>query len=73
MKGRDKLGFSENLIKLQAERGETNYRLAKEIDVSQTSIKSWKEGLCRPHLRNQKLIAEHYGISVEDLNGGGTV
>lgn len=42
MKGEDKLSFPENLARLQAERGETNYRLAKEIDVSQTSIKTGK-------------------------------
>lgn len=61
------MGFSENLIRLQAERGETNYRLAKEIDVSQTSIKNWKESVCRPHPRQVKKLAEHYGVSVDEL------
>lgn len=62
------MSLPENLARLQAERGETNYRLAKEIDVSQTSIKSWKEGACYPHPRHQQRIAKHYGVTVEELN-----
>lgn len=67
MKGEDKLSFPENLARLQAERGETNYRLAKEIDVSQTSIKNWKESVCRPHPRQVKKLAKHYGVTVDAL------
>ena len=61
------MSFSENLIRLQAERGETNYRLAKEIGVSQTSIKSWKDGIRRPFPRHMTAIAKHYGVTVEEL------
>lgn len=67
MKGEDKLSFPENLARLQTERGETNYRLAKEIDVSQTSIKNWKESVCRPHPRQVKKLAKHYGVTVDAL------
>ena len=67
MEGEDKLSFPENLARLQAERGETNYRLAKEIDVSQTSIKNWKESVCRPHPRQVKKLAKHYGVTVDVL------
>lgn len=62
------MGLPENLARLQVERGESNYRLAKEIDVSQTSIKNWKEGARRPHPRHQKRLAAHYGVTVEYLN-----
>lgn len=61
------MSFSENLARLQAERGETNYRLAKEIDVSQTSIKNWKESVCRPHPRQIKKLANHFGVPVDEL------
>ena len=62
------MSFPENLARLQAERGESNYRLAKEIDVSQTSIKNWKEGARRPHPRLQKRLAAHFCVTVEELN-----
>ena len=58
--------FSENLARLQAERKETNYRLAKEIGVHQTSIQNWKTGTM-PHHNHVKLIADHYGITVDEL------
>lgn len=61
------MSFPENLARLQTDRGETNYRLAKEIDVSQTSIKNWKEGVCRPHPRQVKKLAKHFGITVDSL------
>ena len=61
------MSFPENLARLQTERGETNYRLAKEIDVSQTSIKNWNENVCRPHPRQVKKLAKHYGVTVDAL------
>ncbi|MFQ8838138.1 MAG: helix-turn-helix transcriptional regulator [Oscillospiraceae bacterium] len=61
------MGFAKNLTNLQAEHGETNYRLAKEIDVTQTSVKSWNTGERLPHPKTRKKIAEHYGITVEEL------
>lgn len=61
------MGLPENLARLQSEHGETNYRLAKEIDVSQTSIKNWKDGVRCPHRRHQIRIAEHYGVTVDEL------
>lgn len=64
------MDFAENLVRLQAEHGETNYRLAKSIDVSQTSIKHWRERECYPHPRHIKRIAEHYGVTVSELTGG---
>lgn len=63
------MSFPENLAQLQAKHGETNYRLAKSIDVTQTSIKNWKEGIRRPHPKNVKRIADHYGVTVEQLEG----
>ena len=58
--------FAENLARLQAERGETNYRLAKEIGVHQTSVQNWKNGI-KPHQKNVKLVADHYGVTEAEL------
>lgn len=58
--------FAENLARLQAERGETNYRLAKEIGVHQTSVQNWKSGI-KPHPKHVKLVADHYGVTVDEL------
>lgn len=60
------MGFPENLARLQKQRFETNYRLAKDIGVHQTSIANWKKGI-KPHPKHLKLIANHFGVTVEDL------
>ena len=62
------MGFGENLARLQEEHGETNYRLAKAIGVHKTSITNWKNGI-KPHQKNAKLVAKHYGVKVEELMG----
>ena len=46
----------KNLERLQKERGESNYRLAKELGVHQTSIANWKSGTT-PHPKHMKLLA----------------
>lgn len=61
------MSLAKNLIQLQKQHGETNYRLAKAIGVSQTSIKNWRDGVRLPHPKHVRLIADHYGVSVDDL------
>ena len=65
--GGERVSLPRNLARLQAERGETNYRLAKTIGVSQTTVKNWKDGLSRPFPKHMRLIAKHYGVTVEQL------
>ena len=62
------MGFGENLARLQEEHGETSYRLAKAIGVHQTSITNWKNGI-KPHPKHVRLVAEHYGVTVADIEG----
>lgn len=60
------MSFAENLTRVQAERGVTNYRIAKEIDVSQASIANWKNGTM-PHPRNVKRLADYFNVPVDEL------
>lgn len=57
----------ENLCKLKSERGETNYRLAKTLGVSETSIANWLSGRRKPLTIYIEKLAAHYGVSVEQL------
>lgn len=63
------MSFAENLTRIQAERGVTNYRIAKEIDVNQTSIVNWKNGTM-PHPRNVNRLADYFNVSVDELLSG---
>ena len=63
------MSFAENLTRIQAERGVTSYRIAKEIDVSQSSIVNWKNGTM-PHPRNVKRLADYFNVPVDELLAG---
>ena len=65
--GGEILSFSENLSRLQIQHGETNYRLAKSIGASQTSVQNWKDGKNVPHKLYLDALAKHYGVTVDEL------
>ena len=58
--------FSENLKRLQEEHKVTDYRLAKEIGVMQTSVSNWKKGI-KPHLKNAKRVADFFGVPLCEM------
>lgn len=60
------MDISKNLSRLMKERGETNYRLAKELCVSKSTVANWLSGIS-PIGVSLKAIADHYGCTVADL------
>ena len=54
--------FSETLAALMKEKGESNYRLAKEIGVSQTTVANWLSGKNEPIPSIRKLLDNHFVI-----------
>lgn len=55
--------FAETLAELMRERGESRYRLAKELGISQTTIKNWLEGKNEPTNHMRKTLDQHYGLT----------
>lgn len=62
------MNISRKLSSLMKERGETNYRLAKEIGVSQSTIANWLVGT-EPTGLALKAVANHFGCEIDDLAG----
>ena len=60
--------FAENLVRLQGEHMETNYRLAKVLGVHPSTIQNWRDGRS-PSLELLGRVARHYGTTVEALLG----
>lgn len=60
------MAFSEKLRQLMDQNGISNYRLAKEINVSQSTVANWKNGVTPLPVYVQK-VAEYFGISANDL------
>lgn len=63
------MALAENISRIQASRGETDYRIAKEIGVTQTSIKNWKSGT-KPHPKHLRRLAAYFGVPTEELLDG---
>lgn len=63
------MGFSKNLCFLMAEKNVSKYRLAKDIDCSQSSVKNWRDGTVIPHPRARQKIADYFGITLSELDG----
>lgn len=64
--GGDILAFSENLAKLQREEDVSNYRLAKHLGVTPTTISNWKNGTTPP-LDKAAAIAAFFHTTVDEL------
>ena len=61
------MNISQVLYGLMKKQGETNYQLAKELGVSQSTVAGWVSGKRIPQLRHLHSIAAHYGIDVDTL------
>lgn len=61
--------FATNLKYIKSIVGFSNYQLAKELGCSQSSVKNWIGGGNIPHKKTRQKIAEHFGITLAELDG----
>lgn len=61
------MGFSKNLARMQEERGVTNYKIAKALGISQTTVQNWKDGKSKPRSLYQIALAKYFGCTVDEL------
>ena len=67
------MDFCVKLQQLRKEKGMTQEQLAKELYVSRTAISKWESGRGYPSIDSLKLIAEYFGVTVDELLTGGEV
>lgn len=53
--------------RLRDERGITDYKVAKDTGISTATLSNWKNGAYRPKIDKLLIIADYFGVSVEDL------
>lgn len=63
--------FSERLRELRSEKGETQLELGRIVRVSKMAVSHWEAGHSEPSIAQLILLAEHFGVSVDDLIGRG--
>ena len=59
--------FNEKLKKLRKNKNITQEELAQKIFVTRTTVSKWESGRGYPSLDTLKILAEFYGISIDDL------
>lgn len=63
------MGFAQNLKYIKETENLTNYRLAKLFGCSQSSLINWLENGIIPHTKTRQKIADHFGITLAELDG----
>ncbi|WP_419085708.1 helix-turn-helix transcriptional regulator [Slackia isoflavoniconvertens] len=47
----------------------SSYRFAKILGVNLQSVSNWKNGVVVPHPKTRQKIADHFGITLAELDG----
>lgn len=63
------MGFTLNFNFCMDSKGYSSYRFAKIIGVNIQSVSNWKSGAVIPHPKTRQKIADHFGITLAELDG----
>lgn len=63
------MSFTNNFNYALEQRGYSAYKFAKIIGVNGQSVANWKAGTAIPHPKTRQKIAEHFGITLAELDG----
>ena len=61
--------FPEMLKQLMVEKNISNYRLAKDINVSNSTIANWLNGVTAPNNEKLRKLSAYFDVSVDYLLG----
>lgn len=59
--------FSDNLIQLRKINHMSQEELAEKVDVSRQTLSKWETGESLPDIEKCKLLAEIFGVTLDDL------
>lgn len=63
------MAFTENLNYCMTQRGYSAYRLSKIIGSTNQAVLNWQAGKAIPHAKTRQKIADHFGITLAELDG----
>ena len=61
------MSFADKLKELRQEKGISQAKLAEEIFVSRSAVAKWENGLGLPSDESLKLLADYFGVAVDEL------
>lgn len=63
------MGFTRNFNYCMDSTRYSSYRFAKILGVNLQSVSNWKNGAVVPHPKTRQKIADHFGITLAELDG----
>lgn len=63
------MGFATNFNYCMDSARYSSYRFAKILGVNLQSVSNWKNGVVVPHPKTRQKIADHFGITLAELDG----
>ena len=63
------MGFTRNFNYCMDSARYSSYRFAKILGVNLQSVSNWKNGVVAPHPKTRQKIADHFGITLAELDG----
>lgn len=61
--------FTQNFNYCMEQKKYTAYKFAKIIGASNQGVLNWQSGECIPYPKTKKKIADHFGITLSELDG----
>lgn len=61
--------FTQNFNCCMEQKKYTAYKFAKIIGASNQGVLNWQSGECTPYPKTKKKIADHFGITLAELDG----
>lgn len=63
------MAFTENLNYCMTQKNYSAYRLSKIIGSTNQAVLNWQAGKAIPHAKTRQKVADHFGITLEELDG----
>jgi AbrB family looped-hinge helix DNA binding protein len=59
--------FKDNLVYLRKMKGMSQENLAARLDITRQTLSKWELGECSPDIEKSKMLADIFGVSLDDL------
>lgn len=59
----------EKYLELRKEKGISDYKVSKDTGIPKSTFSDWKSGRSKPKADKLKILAEYFGVTVDDFLG----
>lgn len=57
----------QNFEELLVKNNKTAYQVSKDTGISTSTLSNWKHGNYRPKVDKLKILAEYFGVTIDEL------